>query len=159
MASEKRNLYEVMGLDAPCTADGIRSAYKKLALQLHPDKHVHSGSTPAEALAQFQELAHAYDILSDPILHARYDTALIHHDDNQSSASTSDLMPYFSDIVYSGYSDACRNGFYRVFSDLFDMIYLNELSFAKTLGLVGSGILDLRKAPIMGDLDVKQTNF
>ncbi|RVX09641.1 DNAJ protein JJJ1-like [Vitis vinifera] len=66
MASEGRCLYEVLGLTTDATADEIRSAYKKLALQRHPDKLVHSGLSKADATAQFQELLNAYEVLSNP---------------------------------------------------------------------------------------------
>jgi DnaJ-class molecular chaperone len=53
MASEKpkRCHYEVLGLSRDCSADEIRSAYKKMALQRHPDKLVQSGLSQAEATA------------------------------------------------------------------------------------------------------------
>ncbi|CAA3014794.1 DNAJ JJJ1 homolog [Olea europaea subsp. europaea] len=60
-SSEKRCLYEVLGLNRDCTPDEIRSAYKKMALQRHPDKLVQSGVPEAEATAAFQELVNAYE--------------------------------------------------------------------------------------------------
>jgi DnaJ family protein A protein 5 len=63
--------YEVLGLSRDCSADEIRSAYKK---KRHPDKLFQSGLSQAEATAQFQELAHAYEVLSDPKERALYDS-------------------------------------------------------------------------------------
>lgn len=158
MASAKRCHYEVLGLHIDCTADEIRSAYRKLALQRHPDKLVQSGLSQADATAQFQELQHAYEVLSDPKERAWYDShrSQILFSDAGSVNSNSvvpNLFPFFSNTVYSGYSDSGR-GFYKIYSDLFDKIYGNEINFAKKLGLR----LDMvREAPVMGNLDSPYT--
>ncbi|XP_023530698.1 DNAJ protein JJJ1 homolog [Cucurbita pepo subsp. pepo] len=158
MASGKRCHYEVLGLHIDSTADEIRSAYRKLALQRHPDKLVQSGLSPADATAQFQELQHAYEVLSDPKERAWYDShrSQILFSDAASVNSNSvvpNLFPFFSNTVYSGYSDSGR-GFYKIYSEIFDKIYGNEINFAKKLGLR----LDMvREAPVMGNLDSPYT--
>lgn len=154
MASEKRCLYEVLGLRKECTTDEIRSAYKKLALQRHPDKLVQSGLSQAEATAQFQELVHAYEVLSDPKERAWYDShrsQILFSDLNSASncGPVPNLYSYFSNTAFSGYSDSGK-GFYKVYSDLFNKIYLVEVSYVKKLGL---GLDVLREAPIMGNLE------
>ncbi|KAK2974548.1 hypothetical protein RJ640_007392 [Escallonia rubra] len=58
----KRCQYKVLGLGGDCTADEIRSAYRRLAIQRHPDKLAQFGVSPAA----FQELATAYKVFSDP---------------------------------------------------------------------------------------------
>ncbi|KAL0364756.1 UNVERIFIED_CONTAM: DNAJ protein JJJ1 [Sesamum angustifolium] len=138
-SSEKRCLYEVLGLNRDCTADEIRSAYKRLALQRHPDKLVQSGVSEAEATASFQELVNAYEVLSDQRERAWYDSHRnqILFSSSTATGSTSfvpDLFPFFSNSVYSGYSDSGR-GFYKVYGDLFEKIYANEVNFTKKLGL------------------------
>ncbi|PPR88346.1 hypothetical protein GOBAR_AA32344 [Gossypium barbadense] len=153
MASEKRCLYEVLGLSRDCSQDEIRSAYKKLALQRHPDKLVQSGLSQAEATAQFQELVHAYEVLSDPKERSWYDShrsQILFADRNTSANSpVPDLFSFFSNTVYSGYSDSGR-GFYKVYSDLFSKIYANEINFARKLGL---GLDIVKEAPLMGNLE------
>lgn len=154
MASEKRCLYEVLGLQKECTPDEIRSAYKKLALQRHPDKLVQSGLSQAEATAQFQELIHAYEVLSDPKERAWYDShrsQILFSDLNSASNSgpVPNLYSYFSNTAFSGYSDSGK-GFYKVYSDLFNKIYSVEISYVKKLGL---GLDVLKEAPIMGNLE------
>ncbi|KAL9438444.1 hypothetical protein AB3S75_024171 [Citrus x aurantiifolia] len=154
MASEKRCLYEVLGLRKECTTDEIRSAYKKLALQRHPDKLVQSGLSQAEATAQFQELVHAYEVLSDPKERAWYDShrsQILFSDLNSASncGPVPNLYSYFSNTAFSGYSDSGK-GFYKVYSDLFNKIYSVEVSYVKKLGL---GLDVLREAPIMGNLE------
>ncbi|XP_015883263.3 DNAJ protein JJJ1 homolog [Ziziphus jujuba] len=156
MASERRCHYEVLGLQRDCTTDEIRSAYKKLALQRHPDKLVKSGLSQAEATAQFQELSQAYEILSDPKERAWYDShrsQILFADVNSANSVPDSVIPnlfsFFSNTVFSGYSDSGR-GFYRVYSDVFNKIYATEVSFADRLGL-GSG--SVREAPAMGNLE------
>ncbi|XP_030474229.2 DNAJ protein JJJ1 homolog, partial [Syzygium oleosum] len=156
MASEKRCHYEVLGLSRDCTADEIRAAYRKLALQRHPDKLVQSGGlSPEDATAQFQELAHAYEVLSDPKERAWYDShrsQILFSDRGGGSAASSpvpDLFAYFSNTVFSGYSDSGK-GFYKVYADVLDRIYANEIGFARKMGL---GLDSVREAPLMGNLE------
>ncbi|KAJ8753630.1 hypothetical protein K2173_025621 [Erythroxylum novogranatense] len=155
MAAGKRCHYEVLGLSRDCSADEIRSAYKKLALQRHPDKLIQSGLSQTEATAQFQELSHAYEVLSDPKERAWYDShrSQILFSDPDSGNSVPDsvipnLFSFFSNTVYSGYADSGK-GFYKVYSDVFYKIYSNEVNFCRKLGL---GLEDLREAPVMGNL-------
>ncbi|KAL7605454.1 DNAJ protein JJJ1 homolog [Lactuca sativa] len=153
---EKRCLYEVLGLQRDCTADEIRSAYRKLALQRHPDKLIKSGVSEAEATASFQELVNAYEVLSDVRERTWYDShrsQILFSGSNPNNSSSGsavvpDLLSFFSNSVYSGFSDKGK-GFYKVYADVFDKIYRNELKFAKTLGL-GNVV---KEAPLMGNLD------
>ncbi|KAG6007427.1 hypothetical protein E4U21_006016 [Claviceps maximensis] len=64
--------YEVLSLDKEATSDQVRSAYRKAALKSHPDKV--SDDRKEEAHAEFQQIAFAYAILSDPARRKRYDT-------------------------------------------------------------------------------------
>jgi len=65
----KRDYYEVLGVDRNASAAEIKSAYRKLALQYHPDKN--PGNTEAEE--KFKEASEAYACLSDPEKRSRYD--------------------------------------------------------------------------------------
>ncbi len=70
----KRDYYEVLGLSKGASIDEIKSAYRKLALQWHPDKWVNG--TDAEkktAEEKFKEASEAYSVLSDPDKKAKYD--------------------------------------------------------------------------------------
>ena len=66
---EKRDYYEVLGIDKSASANDIKKAYRKLAIQYHPDKN--PGDKEAEE--KFKEAAEAYSVLSDPDKKARYD--------------------------------------------------------------------------------------
>lgn len=65
----KRDYYEVLGVGKNATADELKKAYRKLALQYHPDRN--PGDKEAEE--KFKEAAEAYDVLSNPDKKARYD--------------------------------------------------------------------------------------
>ena len=65
----KRDYYEVLGVDKNATPDELKKAYRKLALQYHPDRN--PGNKEAEE--KFKEAAEAYDVLSNPDKKARYD--------------------------------------------------------------------------------------
>ena len=67
--AEKRDYYEVLGVDRNASADEIKKAYRKAALKYHPDKN--PGDKEAEE--KFKEAAEAYDVLSNPDKKARYD--------------------------------------------------------------------------------------
>ena len=66
---EKRDYYEVLGVSKTATADEIKKAYRKKAIQYHPDKK--PGDKEAEE--KFKEAAEAYDVLSDEQKRQRYD--------------------------------------------------------------------------------------
>ena len=67
--AEKRDFYEVLGVDKNASAEDIKKAYRKKAIQYHPDKN--PGDKEAEE--KFKEAAEAYEVLSDPQKRQRYD--------------------------------------------------------------------------------------
>ncbi|MFI3282795.1 MAG: DnaJ domain-containing protein, partial [Rikenellaceae bacterium] len=67
--AEKRDYYEVLGVQKSANADEIKKAYRKAAIKFHPDKN--PGDKEAED--KFKEAAEAYDVLSSDDKRARYD--------------------------------------------------------------------------------------
>jgi len=67
--SEKRDYYEILGVDKSATPDEIKKAYRKKALKYHPDKN--PGDKEAEE--NFKEANEAYEVLSDEEKKSRYD--------------------------------------------------------------------------------------
>lgn len=67
--SDKRDYYEILGVAKNATKDEIKKAYRKLAMQHHPDKN--PGNKEAEA--KFKEASHAADILLDDQKRSMYD--------------------------------------------------------------------------------------
>lgn len=65
----KRDYYEILGVDKNSDEATIKKAYRKVAMQYHPDRN--PGDKAAED--KFKEAAEAYEVLSDPDKKARYD--------------------------------------------------------------------------------------
>ncbi|GAA4337053.1 molecular chaperone DnaJ [Flaviaesturariibacter amylovorans] len=67
--SSKRDYYEILGVAKGASADDIKKAYRKVAMQFHPDRN--PGDKAAEE--KFKEAAEAYEVLSDQDKRAQYD--------------------------------------------------------------------------------------
>lgn len=72
--AQKRDYYEILGLQRGASTDDIKSAYRKLALKWHPDRWLDgSESEKKTAEEKFKEASEAYSVLSDPDKKAKYD--------------------------------------------------------------------------------------
>jgi molecular chaperone DnaJ len=69
MASGKRDYYEVLGVSRDADEETLKKAYRKLAMQYHPDRN----PGDEEADARFKEAAEAFDVLRDAQKRQRYD--------------------------------------------------------------------------------------
>src|ERR1700756_2857862 len=69
MATEKRDYYEVLGVERGTTDEEVKRAYRKLAVKFHPDKN----PDDPHAEEKFKELGEAYDVLMDADKRAAYD--------------------------------------------------------------------------------------
>ena len=67
--AEKRDYYEVLGVDRAATGGQISEAYRKLALKFHPDRN----PGDEEAVGRFKEAAEAFEVLSHAEKRAAYD--------------------------------------------------------------------------------------
>ena len=72
----KRDFYEVLGVSRGADEKELKSAYRKLAKQYHPD----TNKDDASAEAKFKEVNEAYDILKDPQKRAKLIDALLEFD-------------------------------------------------------------------------------
>ena len=69
MAENKRDYYEVLGVEKGASAEEIKKAYRKAAMKYHPDRN--PGNQEAEE--KFKEVGEAYEVLSDDDKRSRYD--------------------------------------------------------------------------------------
>ena len=67
--STKRDYYEILGVSKGASAEEIKKAYRKLAVQYHPDKNPDN----KEAEEKFKEIAEAYAVLNDTNKRQQYD--------------------------------------------------------------------------------------
>ena len=123
----KRDYYEVLGVSRQASDQEIKSAYRKLALQYHPDRN--PGNHQAEE--SFKEAAEAYSVLSDSQKRAQYDR-----------------------FGHAGVAGAASGGFDpNVFADFSDI--LGDLfGFGDMFGSRRSGTRVQRGADLRYDLDL-----
>ena len=67
---DSENHYEVLGLQPDCSNIDVRKAYRKLAMEHHPDKAKDKNNISDSA---FKRIREAYDVLSDPQQRSKYD--------------------------------------------------------------------------------------
>ena len=91
--AEKKNYYDILGVDKKASADEIKSAYRKLAMKYHPDRN--QGN--AEAAEKFKEINEANETLSDSQKRAAYDKLM------------QDVQPVFAKL-YQANGGAAPNG-------------------------------------------------
>ena len=92
----KRDYYEVLGVEKSASKDDIKKAYRKLAIQYHPDKN--PGNKEAEE--RFKEATEAYEVLADDKKKAAYDQFGFAGVDSMSGGQTHDWSNFrgFEDI-------------------------------------------------------------
>ena len=98
--AEKKNYYDILGVDKNATPEEIKSAYRKLAMKYHPDRN--QGN--AEAAEKFKEINEAHEVLSDETKRKNYDTY----------GTADGNMGGFGGFGGGGFS-----GFGDIFSDIF----------------------------------------
>ena len=106
----KRDYYEVLGVDKNATPEELKKAYRKLALQYHPDRN--PGDKEAEE--KFKEAAEAYDVLSNPDKKARYDQFGMAGMDGaygQGGMDMNDIFSQFGSIFGDLFGGGFRTGF------------------------------------------------
>ena len=123
--------YDVLGVERDAEDADLKKAYRKLALEWHPDKNAHRHD---EAEAKFKEIRGAYETLSDPNERAWYDShreAILRSGvagagEDARPEDEIDLMPYFTSNVYRGFDDDDSGSFYGVYGALFKALDQQE---------------------------------
>ena len=108
----KNDFYEILGIDKSATAEQIKKAYRKKAIEYHPDKN--PGDKEAEE--KFKKAAEAYEVLSDPDKKARYDQyghAAFENGGgfNGGGMNMDDIFSQFGDIFGSAFGGGFSGGF------------------------------------------------
>ena len=120
--SAKRDYYEILGLSKSASVDEIKSAYRKLAMQFHPDRNKDAG-----AEEKFKEISEAYAALSDPEKRKIYDQhghsgfdQRFSQEDIFRNADFSDFSDLFRSMGFSfGGADSDDSPFGSMFSSMF----------------------------------------
>jgi molecular chaperone DnaJ len=100
--SQKRDYYEVLGVSREASDQEIKSAYRRLAMQHHPDRNP---DNKEESEEKFKEITEAYTILADAQKRAAYDRY------GHQAVSGSGAGPDFNSTIFNGFED--------IFGDLF----------------------------------------
>ncbi len=111
MAVTFQDYYETLGVNRSATEKEIKSAYRKLARQWHPDTH--SGSEKEQAEEKFKQINEAYEVLSDPEKRKKYDQLGANWQAGQDFTPPPD-MDGFHFYTSTGSSD---------FSDFFEILF------------------------------------
>jgi molecular chaperone DnaJ len=101
--NQKRDFYAVLGVGRNASELEIKSSYRKLAMQFHPDRNP---DNPEAAGEKFKEITEAYSVLIDPQKRAAYDRF-----GHAGVSSAGGFTPDFSSTIFSDFED--------IFGDLF----------------------------------------
>ncbi|MEW5309022.1 MAG: hypothetical protein WDW38_000935 [Sanguina aurantia] len=98
--------FQVLGVTKDASAGEIRKRYRELALQLHPDKNLHSTE---DASAKFQALQKVWSVLGDAAKRQVYDDTGLADDDGLQGTDFNNLRDYFATIFAPVTPDAIDN--------------------------------------------------
>src|SRR5665213_2216255 len=103
-----RDFYEVLGVERGCADAELKKAFRKAAMEHHPDRH--GGCTKAES--RFKEINEAYSVLCDPQKRAAYDRyghAGV-NGANGGGAGFNDIHDIFNEVFGDAFSDMFGGG-------------------------------------------------
>jgi len=118
MAVSYQDYYDTLGVPREATEKEIKSAYRKLARQWHPD--LHSDKEKPQAEEKIKQINEAYEVLSDPEKRSKYDLL------GSNWQAGQDFDPSNMDGVRFHTSAGSSPGFGGGFSDFFDILFANQ---------------------------------
>lgn len=129
-----RDFYEILGVERSADQDTIKKAYRKLAMQFHPDKNPNN----KEAEDKFKEAASAYEVLGDPEKRAKYDRfghAAFQQGGGRGFTDVDDIFSSFGDIFgdFFGMGGARSSRSRNQPRRGSDLRYLTEVSLAEVI--------------------------
>ena len=101
----KRDYYEILGVQKNASIDDVKKAYRKLAMQFHPDRN--PGNKQAEE--KFKDATEAYEVLSDQDKRSRYDR--FGHEGVRQGADFHDWTNTNANDIFSVFNDIFGGGF------------------------------------------------
>src|SRR5579884_2356290 len=104
-----RDYYEILGVDRGCDEAGLKSAFRKMAMEHHPDRN----GGCEDAAARFKEINEAYSILSDPQKRAAYDRfghAGVNGQGGGPGAGFHDIHDIFNEVFGDAFGDMFGGG-------------------------------------------------
>lgn len=131
---EYKDYYRILGLNRSASADEVRRAYRKLAMQYHPDRN--AGDKQAEE--KFKDINEAYQVLSDPQKKARYDQLGSAYSNWQERGAPGDFdwSQWFSGAPRGGtrveFGGDLNDRFGQGFSDFFQSFFGGGMGGAQT---------------------------
>jgi molecular chaperone DnaJ len=128
----KRDYYDILGVERTASQDEVKKAYRKMALQFHPDRN--PGNKEAEE--KFKEAAEAYEVLGDATKRQRYDQY------GHEGIRGTDFRP-FTDVndIFSTFGDIFGGGFG---GSIFDDMFGNQTRQRRRGGVAPGSDLKLR---------------
>ncbi|KAG7284101.1 hypothetical protein NEMBOFW57_010462 [Staphylotrichum longicolle] len=149
VAARKTCYYDVLGVDRDASSEEIRRAYKRKALELHPDRNYNDTEN---ATKRFAEVQTAYEIISDPQERAWYDShrdAILSGEDDVAGTEPTDrsggghtsanaifaLMSRFNSSVPM---DDSPRGFFVILNEFFDQLAAEETAACNWAGIAAT---------------------
>ena len=126
------NYYEVLGVSRAASEDEIRKAYRKLALQWHPDKNL---DKLEEAAEMFRKISEAYDVLSDHSKRQHFDrygtakeqpSSFVFRNPNEVFEEVFEMFSPFADLLHN--PSHSRRQLESEVSNFFDFFHTNHFS-------------------------------
>ncbi len=126
---QQKNYYRILQIDTNCNADAIKKAYRKLALELHPDVN----KTDETAAHKFTTIKEAYDVLSNPEKRSKYHESFFFTNLQKQPIDLNELLIIANKIgEYIKHSNIFKIDYFLISANLQELLQQNNLLIATT---------------------------